>query len=95
MADAAITGKASIVKEELDSLRQFHQSIAKSSLSQDTLCSFTDYSNRLFRKLEHFLEAAITIQEVSPRSLDIIVSFGERLSALFITFFLIDKVTLV
>ena len=92
MGDAVLYQDRMSIKTDLTALRSFHSSTANASLSEMVAKSFQEQANSVVAKLELFLDAAMTLGEVTPRTLDIIVSFGEYLSALFVSSYLVDKV---
>jgi aspartate kinase len=91
MGDAVLHQDRGSVKTDLTALLKFHLSTANVSLSEMAAKSFQEQVSSVVAKLELFLDAAMTLGEVTPRTLDIIVSFGEYLSASFVASFLADR----
>jgi aspartate kinase len=89
-ADAA--RKSTPFAQELSLLEQLHlravqQSIRQESLRQQTL----QFVREEIEKLQRFLEAIAVIRELSPRSQDLVMALGERLSAYVLSALLRDR----
>jgi aspartate kinase len=80
------------IHAELEELHEYHASMAASTLSRDAATEFHKTLQRVVKKLKEFINAAMVLQEVSPRTRDAIVSVGESLSAMFLATYLEDQV---
>ncbi|KAJ2238232.1 Aspartokinase [Coemansia sp. RSA 485] len=91
-SDAVLSSDASnyqgIVQDILDDhLEAVQENISSDQIKSDLSASLTD----VCRRLKVFLEAAEVINEVSPKSKDIIVGTGEKLACEYIAAVLQDK----
>lgn len=69
------------VQEDLNNLKKLHINNANElNAEQDVI----DYINKEFARFEMLIEATTIISEVSPKTEDIFLSFGERLSSFII-----------
>ena len=76
----------------MDSLRDFHLELVYSVISNPDLKRTVSSQIQIeIEKLRSFLAAAEIIDEISPRSRDIIISTGEKLSARIVTAILLDR----
>jgi len=73
-AEAALSGKTKEVIKNLEWIRDKHFSVAKSSTIRNEI-------ETLLNELEKLYHGISMIGELSPRSLDLVSSFGERLSS--------------
>ncbi|MDR0643888.1 MAG: bifunctional aspartate kinase/homoserine dehydrogenase I [Treponema sp.] len=71
--------------EILEDLRKRHYDMASSFLSADALNSAIHSIEKPFSELKRILDGVSALEELSPRSLDNVMSFGERFSASILT----------
>ncbi len=89
LADRAASG--SDFTEKLDALRVRHLDAATGLLDGDRLRHTREKFERRFAKLDNILQAVQAIRELTARTKDYIVSFGERNSAFLLSQFLASK----
>ncbi|MCL2295016.1 MAG: lysine-sensitive aspartokinase 3 [Spirochaetes bacterium] len=70
--------------ETIETLKKMHFDVAKDFLTGKNLETATEALNGFFQELESFSKGLFMLKECSPKSLDMLVSFGERLSTLLI-----------
>ncbi len=80
MGTLAAEGKADPAREELRNLQNSHYGTLVDLVEVPLYEEAKKAVDKLFGELESLLTGLILIQEVSPRSLDTLLSFGERLS---------------
>jgi aspartokinase/homoserine dehydrogenase 1 len=80
MARRASLGEPSYT-DGLEPLRKRHQDTAAAFLSGETLKNTEVRIDRIFTELTRTLDGIAILKELSPRTLDLTMSFGERLSA--------------
>lgn len=78
LADAAVHGGHGITEARLAALRERHQEAAR-------ILGEPGPATALLEDLARLLQGLAAVGEVTPRSLDAVVSFGERLSAILFT----------
>jgi aspartokinase/homoserine dehydrogenase 1 len=71
--------------EIFDNLKKRHLDTASAFLSKDIFASIMPVIEKPFSELTHILDGVSALEELSLRSLDNIMSFGERLSASILT----------
>jgi len=76
---------SSSYKDLLNNLSIQHFTTAQSLVKQDKQPALFDEMRVLFEELEEILKGVSLLKELSPRSTDLILSFGERLSAKIMT----------
>lgn len=76
---------------ELKNLEKKHSDIALSLIREKENKKTLDYIKLLFEELENILQGVFLLKELSPKSTDYILSFGERLSAFIITEALLER----
>jgi aspartate kinase len=86
MGTLAADGRADEAREELRDLRNRHYGSLVDLVEVPLYEEAKETVDRLFAELESLLTGLILIQEVSPRSLDTLLSFGERLSTTLLFF---------
>ncbi|KAJ2159452.1 Aspartokinase [Coemansia sp. RSA 552] len=91
-AEAVLEGATDVYKQTVqdildDHLKAIQENIASTEIQEALSKSLTDGC----RRLKVFLEAAETINEVSPKSKDIIVGTGEKLACEYVAAILQDK----
>ncbi len=86
MGRLAADGRGEEARQELQELRNSHYGSLVDLLEVPLYEEGKRTVDRLFSELESLLTGLILIQEVSPRSLDALLSFGERLSTALIFF---------
>ncbi|MCL2706036.1 MAG: aspartate kinase [Spirochaetaceae bacterium] len=72
------------IAETIDSLKKIHFDIANEFLTGRNFEKAAETLNSLFLQLESFSKGLFLLMECSPKSSDMLVSFGERLSTLLI-----------
>jgi aspartate kinase len=77
-ANAALEGDTKTVAHNLQTMREKHFAVAKAENTRQEI-------EALLEKLEHIYEGVAMLGELSPRSLDLISSFGERMSSWLMT----------
>ncbi|PJF16947.1 Aspartokinase [Paramicrosporidium saccamoebae] len=82
------------IQAEMKELYEYHANMATNSLSSDAAAEFHATLQRVVKRLKEFINAAMVLHEVSPRTRDVIVSVGESLSAMFLATYLEDQVTI-
>lgn len=80
LADMALAGDLDAVESGLAELRARHRETAIGVAGDDSLACLSRV-DALMNEAGHALRGVSALRELSPRSLDLIVSFGERLSA--------------
>jgi len=82
VAEAAMAGDLQLQDELMTQIETTHHDIIK-DLIKDVTCRFeaTEHVYKELKKLSGFLDALRVIQELSPRSHDMVIGVGERLSA--------------
>lgn len=82
----SILGNYEKTEQIVDIMRNSHISCCKEFLENEILINAEKEIDFLFSELLSLLHGLITVKECSPRSKDIILSFGERLSTTIIYF---------
>ncbi|MFO7869766.1 MAG: bifunctional aspartate kinase/homoserine dehydrogenase I [Bacteroidales bacterium] len=72
-------------KKALEEIASTHHNVIQTLLSDTRKSESLDYVDDSMKNLHNILHGLYLIRELSPRSLDLITSFGERLSAFIIT----------
>ena len=91
MINQAIDGDEEKVKITLNKIRINHEKAAKESISNKEYLNEAIHSiSSIFSELEKLILAITTIKEITARSNDFILSFGEELSSLLLEFNLKD-----
>lgn len=72
-------------KQSLQELKELHQFTAESLIASDRLKASQQWLHDRFSELDNSLQGLYLLKELSKRSLDSIMSFGERLSAYIIS----------
>jgi aspartate kinase len=85
MAAAAKTGNLDEAIAELQAIRQRHFKAASHSVSPEALDRLTTDFGSIFHALSELLKGIAAVGELSPRSSDLVLSFGEVLSSLLVT----------
>jgi aspartate kinase len=80
VADLAKSGKASEAGDGIMKLRASHVSIARELLEDDGYRSCEERLDALFKELGTIVTGLALLKECTPRSNDLILSFGERLA---------------
>lgn len=91
MASLAERGETEAAGSELDNLRDMHFSALVDLLEVPLYEEGKSAVDRLFKELESLMYGLSLIQEVSPRSMDTLLSFGERLSTSLIYYRALQK----
>ncbi len=70
------------VKAVLENIRTFHRELAEAALSPgEAVSDFARTLTSLMEELESLVDAAMVLGEMSRRSVDVVISYGERISA--------------
>ena len=77
-----------LAKEKINKIRRKHFDVFAEELKEETTL---DQVNRLLDELKDLLKGVSLVRECSPRTLDLVLSFGERLSAFLMTALLRHK----
>lgn len=80
MGTIAATGSAAYVVE-LEALKERHMTVARGVVEPAFFDTVSQYVNDLFCELSDTLHGVSLIKELSTRTLDLVMSYGERLSA--------------
>ncbi|MEI6092911.1 MAG: bifunctional aspartate kinase/homoserine dehydrogenase I, partial [bacterium] len=72
-------------KSFLDELHSLHFTTAQNLIKQESHTYIFKEMRKLFEELEEVLKGVCLLKELTPRSVDLILSFGERLSAQLLT----------
>ncbi len=80
----AANGKGNYQKA-LEEIIECHKSMAHQLISQERLSQTLEVLEKKFKALSNVLEGISLIKELTPKILDFIMSFGERLSAFIIS----------
>ncbi|MDA3882939.1 MAG: bifunctional aspartate kinase/homoserine dehydrogenase I [Bacteroidales bacterium] len=78
-------------KETITEISTIHQNVIQTLLSGERKSKSLEYVDDLIKNLHNILHGLYLIRELSPRSLDLISSYGERLSAFIIAQALQEK----
>ncbi len=84
MGQKAASGDAEGALELLPALKERHLAAAKSLLSPKVFTKIASKLEKTFLQLGEFLRGVSAVHELSPRSSDFLLSFGELLSSQFI-----------
>jgi aspartate kinase len=83
-AEAAAGGHRAAAKERLAAVRRHHVDTANAFLTGDNLSRCLDTIEGYLKELGSMVTGLALLREITPRSRDLILSFGERLSTLLI-----------
>lgn len=81
MAESARIGDMEKVRDILNALEKRHLDAARKLCDEKTLAEVTAKVKKLIETLSQCLTGVFLLRELTPRSKDLILSFGERLSA--------------
>jgi len=84
-AETAAAGDRNGAKEKLAAVRKRHIEAARAFLAGDNHERCVETIESYFRELGSMVTGLALLREITPRSRDLILSFGERLSTLLIT----------
>ena len=84
VADLAKVGKTKEAGEGMKRLKRAHISVAGKLLQADKAQACEEQLDVLFTELESIVTGLVLLKECTPRSNDLILSFGERLATLLI-----------
>ena len=91
-ADLAIKRDRKGMHKKVESVRAKHQTAAKEMIKNpDHYNNAINYIDEKLDGLEYFLEAISTIGELTPRSHDVVLAIGEKLSAMLLSCVLKDQ----
>lgn len=76
------------VKDYLNTIMNMHYSLVENIEDNDLKNQVYSIVNELFYEFEQILNGLVIIGEVNPKSMDYILSFGERLATPIVSFFL-------
>jgi aspartate kinase len=83
-AEDAAAGNRNKAKDTLASVRRHHVETARAFLTGDNLAACVDTVEGYLKELGSMVTGLALLREITPRSRDLILSFGERLSTLLI-----------
>ncbi len=78
---ATALGEKERAGEMVVELFEDHHAVARETLSDEALIQWEEQADEWRRRLEQIIEGLSIVGELSPRTLDLIVHFGERLSS--------------
>lgn len=81
IAKAAVGGKREEALEQLEQLRAFHFEHARAVCPDKKLGELKTFLDEHFQELSALVKGLVVLGELTPRSIDAISSFGERLSS--------------
>src|SRR3954454_12761730 len=85
IANEAVSGNRAQALELLSELRSYHLQEARPLTPADKLEVMEDLIGTLFTDLEELVKGLSVLRELTPRSVDAISSYGERLSSAILT----------
>jgi bifunctional aspartokinase / homoserine dehydrogenase 1 len=86
MADAAVAGKREQVDENLELIRDKHYVVLEANATDPELRQKArEELDPLLEEMKNILHGVLLLKECSPRSSDMIVSFGERMSVIMLS----------
>lgn len=92
MGTIASTGSVGYL-EEIENLQDIHEKVAKELVEEKALEELLKEIRSLFLELSDTLHGVSLVKELSDRTLDLIMSYGERLSAFILTSFLKQRIS--
>ncbi len=87
----AVSGNLTGALKQLDDLRAYHVRETRAVISPETYADLDSFLDEHFRELGELLRGFAILGEITPRSIDAISSYGERLSSFVITLVLRRK----
>lgn len=91
VADSVKRGDKNSIKEFVKKSAKTHLDIAQGAISnRDLRSEATAVINKIIKELEDVLGGIVLLGEITPKSLDYLMSFGERLSTPIVSFALRD-----
>ncbi|HKM75309.1 MAG TPA: aspartate kinase [Candidatus Bathyarchaeia archaeon] len=82
ISEKAVEGNLKPITEFMDSVRELHAQMARGCIHDSRLLSeVMDELDQTSRELEEILHSVAKLMELTPRSRDFILSFGEKMSA--------------
>ncbi len=87
----AVSGDLSAALQQLDDLRAYHTRETKEVVSPEAHAELESFLDAHIRELSELLRGFSILGEITPRSIDAICSYGERLSSFVITLALRTK----
>ncbi len=85
IADAAIQGKRDEYIRQLHDLRDYHSREARQIVPLEDRAALDEFLDEHFQELTELVKGLAVLGELTPRSVDAISSYGERLSSYIVT----------
>ena len=85
IADAAIKGKREDYIRQIHELRDYHSREARQIVPLEDRASLDSFLDEHFQELTELVKGLAVLGELTPRSIDAISSYGERLSSYIVT----------
>ena len=85
IADAAIKGKREDYIRQLHDLRDYHSREARQIVPLEDRANLDSFLDEHFQELTELVKGLAVLGELTPRSIDAISSYGERLSSYIVT----------
>ncbi|MDE3167289.1 MAG: lysine-sensitive aspartokinase 3 [Acidobacteriota bacterium] len=85
IADAAIHGKRDEYIRQLHDLRDYHSREARQIVPLEDRAALDEFLDEHFQELTELVKGLAVLGELTPRSVDAISSYGERLSSYIVT----------
>lgn len=82
---AAATDDAPRARRELEALDAWHHAIARDALTEQAYAGWRHTVEPFMARLGEVVEGLAIVRDLSPRTLDLVVHFGERLSSALVT----------
>jgi aspartate kinase len=86
IANEAVAGNRKHALQLLSDLHEYHLREARPMVAAEKLCEMEELVNALFLDLGELAKGLSVMRELTPRSIDAISSYGERLSSAILTF---------
>ncbi|MBD5256085.1 MAG: bifunctional aspartate kinase/homoserine dehydrogenase I [Bacteroides sp.] len=84
-AKAAAAGKIDEYRETFDKIKQRHEDVISGMVIESKRPNVRERAAEMLDELSNIFKGVSLLNDLSPRSLDIIVSYGERLSSMIIS----------
>jgi aspartate kinase len=85
IAQAAVNGNRAEALDQLRSLREFHEAEARPAVAAADITELDRMIESHFQELGELIRGLSVLGELTPRSIDVISSYGERLSSRIVT----------
>ena len=91
LADSISRGDKLSIRDFVDNIQEIHSAILEKAIFNTELRNEAHMvHSKLIEELEHILDGIVLLSEITPKSLDYLLSFGERLSTPLVSFALRD-----